>query len=235
MSDPNFSAFDDPADPAPDGSPRLPGGISIQAAATGLLIIVLLAILWLFFGPTSDAPVDLPTATAVAGATPSLGSGTAVSVTGAGTPGADIVTPGAVAAGGTPVAGQAAGSAGTAVPLATSGAASGVLAVDTFVRISSTDTYGMRLRFGAGLDTATIRIADEGETMRIVGGPETGDGYTWWRLQDQFGNIGWAAQEYLSPTSTPTSWSPPAASPTFDAQSAVPDDAEQAVETPSDG
>jgi hypothetical protein len=77
----------------------------------------------------------------------------------------------------------------------------------------------MRLRFGAGLDTASIRsVVEEGEVLRVVGGPESADGITWWRLQDMYGNIGWAAQEYLTPTAAPSTWSPPAASPTFEAQ-----------------
>jgi hypothetical protein len=58
----------------------------------------------------------------------------------------------------------------------------------------------------------------DGESLKVLGGPETASGETWWRLQDQYGNVGWAAQTYLQPAAAPASWAPPAASPTFSAQ-----------------
>lgn len=62
MPDYNYSDFDDQTDEPSTGggAPMLPGGISVQAAATGLLIVVLLAILWLFFGPTGTNPPTWP-------------------------------------------------------------------------------------------------------------------------------------------------------------------------------
>lgn len=226
MSDQNMSAFDDQNEPASGGSPKLPGGISVQAAATGLLIIVFVAILWLFFGPSpdSDTPADLPTATAGANG---AGTSTAQAPLGtAGTPGAPVAgspvaTPVIVNAtpGAGMIGGATAGAVGTSVTSGTPAApvSSAPLAVDSFVLVANTDNLGMRMRFGAGLDTASIRSAvPEGEVLRVVGGPETSDGITWWRLQDTQGNIGWASAEFLTSTTAPTSWSPPAASPTFE-------------------
>lgn len=234
MSDQNMSAFDDQNEPASGGSPKLPGGISVQAAATGLLIIVSIAILWLFFGPSpdSDTPSGLPTATAGASGAGTSTAQAQTPIGAVGTAAAPIdgspvatpiivnVTPGAAMGGATAVAVGTAATGGTpAAPASTA-----PLAVDSFVVVANTDNLGMRLRFGAGLDTASIRGAvPEGEVLRVVGGPETSDGITWWRLQDNQGNIGWAAAEFLTPTTAPTTWSPPAASPTFEADAYEPE------------
>jgi len=235
-----YAAFDDAADPAAqDGGPTLPGGISVQAAATGLLIVVVLAILYLFFGPTSDAPADLPTATAPAAggprtSTPLAGGagGTAPAAATATLSGVPGTTPGG--AGGTPVAGAAA--TGAAAPVASALAtmpdlqpspapadatpAAG-LAANGFVRVGNTDGFGLRLRFGPGADYATIRIVGDDEVLRVQSGPESGEGISWWRLQDGQGNIGWGAEEFLVPASPPATWNPPAASPTFESPGAA--------------
>lgn len=237
MPDYNYSDFDDQSDePTPGGeaAPTLPGGISVQAAATGLLIVVLLAILWLFFGPTGDEPADLPTATPAAassptsvvgggagGGTPVLGGVPAVTAAASVAP-ASMGTAAATAIGAAPTAAAASTSASgtlptSGVPAATAAPATpAALVAGGFVKVGNTDGYGMRFRFGPGLDNATIRIVEEGETLKVMGDPEAGDGVTWYRLQDALGNVGWAAQTYLSPTAAPAGWNPPAASPTFE-------------------
>jgi hypothetical protein len=149
--------------------------------------------------------VALPGAvgTPVSGAAIATGAaGTAVAVVGS--PVAAISTPGVA------VAGATAGSV-----------ASGGIAQGGFVTITGSGTDGIRFRFGPGLNYATIRIATDGDTMMVVGGPESGDGYTWWRLQDNLGNIGWAAESFLAGAAAPALWSPPSASPTFEAGSEI--------------
>jgi hypothetical protein len=211
---------------------KLPGGISMQAVATLVLVVVVAAILWLLFVPESDTPPGLPTEPPQAVADQDAGSGTPVaigssqaestSVTGTQeAPGAGTgtssegtpVTPVASAPSGPTVSG-----AGIATTVATSPAASvpGNLATGAFVRVSGTGIEGIRYRYGPGLDYVTIRIVPEGEVLLVKGGPEEGDGLVWWRLQDQLGNIGWAAQDYLTLTPAPAAWNPPPASPTFE-------------------
>ena len=49
---------------APQGGRKgLPGGLSLPALAAILLVVALLAILYLFLGPTPDGPTGLATST----------------------------------------------------------------------------------------------------------------------------------------------------------------------------
>lgn len=208
---------------------RLPGGLSMQALAGILLVVALLAILFMFFGPSPDAPTGLATATlpatTMSAATSAGLSGTpaAAGVISTQASGAFSSPPAAattLAGAATAIVGQpaasddslgsasAAGSSAASTPAAPLGAGS-------FARVGNTDTYGLRLRFGPGLTFATIRIVPDGEVLRISGEKEIEEGYTWYRLEDDLGNVGWGAEEFLSPVASPSVWSPPLASPTF--------------------
>lgn len=213
MNDDAYRDFEEesPAREPVSRSGRLPGGVSRSTAAIILLGVVLVTILWLFFGPTGEEPPpDLPTATSVAAATAALPSPMV-------SPGATVITQSTAPPGGMPGAATTAASAALASGTLLPPGAGANLSAGSFVLIGHTDGYGIRLRFGPGLDTATIRIVPDGETLRVSGGPETVNGERWWRLQDNLGNIGWAADQYLSPTIAPPGWNPPAASPTFEA------------------
>ena len=216
-----FGAGEDP-DQEPRSGPRLPGGISIQTAAAGLLIIAVIAVLWLLTVPEAEAPPDLATETPI-GWSGDVAPGAAVSGTlvtiGDGTPQPTAAEQAAADAGG-PAEGAVAPTGGTLEPAPTmpptgAQAPPGTLMEGTFVRIHGTGVDGVRFRFGPGLNYATIRIAQDDEVLLVLGGPETGDGYAWWRLQDALGNVGWAAVTFLSPIAAPAEWSPPRASPTF--------------------
>jgi hypothetical protein len=229
----DYRDFDDevPARQA-GGRPRLPGGVSLQTAAIILLGLVLVTILWLFFGPVGEeSPPGLPTPTAVAAAvaTGSVGPPPAAGL--AATAGTTAAPP-ARAEAGTAVGAPA----GTAVPPASgtlvSAAGAAGLSQGGFVSVGNTDGFGIRLRFGPGLDYATVRIVLDGETLRVAGGPESGDGEQWWRLQDNQGNIGWAAVQYLTPAAAPAGWNPPAASPTAPAGSGTVEPGGAAAPTP---
>lgn len=223
---------------------RLPGGISVQTAAAILLVAVLLALLYLFFGPVPEAEIDVaeaPTSEATtapsddaeaegdaagedgATAAPSEPAQAAADApqsgpTTEGAPSAPTeaqtsataVAPTLAAAG----APTAQGEGESSFPIATTPPA---LSMDGFAQVSGTGSLGIRLRFGAGLDTATIRIVDEGEVFKVIGAPLDEAGETWWRLQDRLGNVGWASGEFLVPIAAPPGWNPPVASPTFEA------------------
>ncbi len=223
---------------------RLPFGLSAQALAAILLVIALLAILYLFFGPTPDAPADLPTATPrptpsqvagdVAGPDEDAGAGAVdAGADAAGTPGSTEL--GAASTGEPEDTGgsdEGAGNEGSdpAPPLATSTSAASslpatspsgmqsALGPGSFASVTDTDGFGLRLRFGPGFDYATIRIVPDGNLLEVIGEPEEGEGYTWYRLRDELGNVGWGAVDFLSPTAAPAMWSPPQASPTFQAE-----------------
>jgi hypothetical protein len=70
------------------------------------------------------------------------------------------------------------------------------LTVRDYVRVIETDGVGLRFRTGAGLNFEEIEIIEEGTILRVVGGPEIADGFTWWYL-DHHGSLGWCAEEWL--------------------------------------
>ncbi|MFN8423440.1 MAG: hypothetical protein U0470_08700 [Anaerolineae bacterium] len=199
------------------------GRISLQSAAAVLLILVVVATLYLFFGPMPDdgaagaADADgLAAAHArhhrhgrtgghgrrdrrrrVDGRHPEPGhagrrrDGLLAQPTSA--------TPSLLGA-----------SVGTPLP-------GGALGVGAFVTVTGVGSDGLRYRMGAGADYLTIRIVAEGETLKVLGGPETEGGTVFWRVQDALGNVGWAAEPFLAPGAAPPAWNPPLASPTFEA------------------
>ncbi len=225
--DQNLSNFDPPSSGEPTGGGRQPRfRLNLQTVATVVLVVALIAIVWLFFGPQPEPDVSqaLPTPTTLVAGTAAASPMTAS--TAAGTPQVPVAGSPAVAAGDSATAGTSApvvmGTSGT--PMAPAGATTAAatvppagVATGAFVAIGNTDGYGIRLRFGPGADFATIRIILDGEVLQVVSGPESAEGLAWWRVQDSLGNVGWTAQDYLVPATQPANWAPPAASPTFQA------------------
>ena len=76
--------------------------------------------------------------------------------------------------------------------------------VGDYVRVGDTGGVGLRLRSGPGLGRQPIEMLGEGTTLRVVGGPEHADGFTWWYL-DYRGSLGWCAGEWLERTEAPGS------------------------------
>lgn len=58
-------------------------------------------------------------------------------------------------------------------------------------------TEGLNLRTGPGTGNGVIAVLPAGTTGRVVDGPRTGSGYTWWRIETYRGT-GWAAQDWLA-------------------------------------
>jgi hypothetical protein len=237
--DDNFRNFETPPEggaPSGGGGRRGMPPLNLQTIATGVLLVALAAILWIFFGPQPQPDVTGETATATplaAGAAtttsslpPDIGlTATAMAAqVAAGTPlapiGAMTGTLGVMPVGGTPGPGTSVALPGLGTPLAGNAlltpVAGGPIAVGQFVVVGGTDGYGIRLRYSPGTDSATIRIVMDGETFKVMSGPEV-SGTNWWRVQDASGNVGWASEEFLKPGTAPPSWAPPAASPTFEA------------------
>jgi hypothetical protein len=78
------------------------------------------------------------------------------------------------------------------------------LTVGGYVRVRDTEGGGLRFRAGAGLRQETIEMLEDGTVLRVIGGPEIADGYTWWHL-DYNGLRGWCADEWLERTEAPSS------------------------------
>ena len=74
--------------------------------------------------------------------------------------------------------------------------ATGGITVGDHVKVRDTEGAGLRFRAGAGLDHETIQMLEEGDILRVIGGPEIADGFTWWYL-DYHGSLGWCASQWL--------------------------------------
>lgn len=47
---------------------------------------------------------------------------------------------------------------------------------------------------------ADIVVAlDTGAALTVLSGPEEGEGYTWWQVTDDTGNMGWVVEEFIQP------------------------------------
>ena len=59
-------------------------------------------------------------------------------------------------------------------------------------------TADLSVRDGPGTSHTRLDVAPEGTTGRVVGGPETADGYTWWEIEYEDGvQNGWSAENWL--------------------------------------
>lgn len=65
----------------------------------------------------------------------------------------------------------------------------------------------LNVRSEAGLQNPAIDCIADGTAVTILGGPLEADGLLWWRI-DAPNVIGWAAEDYLEPSSAPTGPSP---------------------------
>jgi len=76
------------------------------------------------------------------------------------------------------------------------------IAVGAYVRVVNTGATGLRMRSGPGLSHATMETLQDGDIVAVIGGPESGDGFTWWQLQRN-GTAGWCASDWLEPAQAP--------------------------------
>jgi hypothetical protein len=74
------------------------------------------------------------------------------------------------------------------------------IAVGGYVKVVGAEADQLSYRSGPGLDYARLTIVKDGTILEVLEGPEEADGYTWWRLEDEDGFIGWAADDWLEPT-----------------------------------
>ena len=58
-------------------------------------------------------------------------------------------------------------------------------------RVSAPTT--LNVRGAPNTDSQTIVRLNTGRRVQIVDGPVSADGYTWWKVDDRTGNVGWVA------------------------------------------
>lgn len=77
----------------------------------------------------------------------------------------------------------------------------GTIGIGTRVEVVGTGNAGLSIRAEAHTNGERLEVANEGELLLIVGGPEEADGYTWWFLRDEANAAreGWAVEDYISP------------------------------------
>ena len=74
------------------------------------------------------------------------------------------------------------------------------ITVHGYVKVIGAEADALSYRSGPGLNYARLTIVKDGTILEVLEGPEEADGYTWWRLEDEDGFIGWAADDWLEPT-----------------------------------
>jgi hypothetical protein len=62
---------------------------------------------------------------------------------------------------------------------------------------------GVNFRKEASTTAQIIRTLGAGEVLQVTDGPVSANERTWWKLKDPNGVEGWAAQDFLAPTSPP--------------------------------
>jgi uncharacterized protein YgiM (DUF1202 family) len=63
------------------------------------------------------------------------------------------------------------------------------------------DTPRLNCRSGPGLDAAVVYVMDGGTEVTILAGPSPSDGYHWYKVETDDGDVGWAIGEGLAPKS----------------------------------
>jgi hypothetical protein len=76
------------------------------------------------------------------------------------------------------------------------------IAIGAYVKVVDTGATGLRMRSGPGLGHATVESLQDGDILTVIGGPESGDGFTWWQLRRD-GTAGWCASDWLEPAQAP--------------------------------
>jgi len=65
--------------------------------------------------------------------------------------------------------------------------------------VSGTGASQLRLRSAPGLNQETLGTLEDGTHLTVLEGPESVDGYEWWKVRAADGRQGWAAGDWLVP------------------------------------
>ena len=58
---------------------------------------------------------------------------------------------------------------------------------------------GLNVRSAPSTEGAIVGVLNTGQQVAVVGGPESGSGYTWWQVQLGDGTQGWVAEDFIAP------------------------------------
>lgn len=87
----------------------------------------------------------------------------------------------------------------TQVPQPTQPASTPPPASDIAVGSTVVTTEEVNLRPEASTTGQAITLLPAGTTLTVIGGPQEGETYTWWQVEDGSGNSGWVVQTYIQP------------------------------------
>ncbi len=75
----------------------------------------------------------------------------------------------------------------------------------SFVQITGTQGDGLRLREEPGLGNTVLTLVSDAEVFKILDGPQSADGHTWWYISDPYNENrrGWAVANYLALIQSP--------------------------------
>jgi len=74
------------------------------------------------------------------------------------------------------------------------------ITVGGYVKVIGAEADQLSYRSGPGMNYARLKLVKDRAILKVLDGPEEADGYIWWRLEDEDGDIGWAAEKWLAPT-----------------------------------
>jgi hypothetical protein len=72
-----------------------------------------------------------------------------------------------------------------------------------YALVANTDGVGLTVRGGPSTNNAPITIADEGQYVLVLDGPEQANDLLWWQIRLEDGTEGWAAGLFLEPAAAP--------------------------------
>ncbi len=66
--------------------------------------------------------------------------------------------------------------------------------------VAGTGAEQLRMRVDPGLTQELVATLADGTRLSVLDGPQSVDGYTWWKVQTEDGQQGWVAGDWLVPT-----------------------------------
>ncbi len=75
------------------------------------------------------------------------------------------------------------------------------IAIGMRVQVTGTGDVGLSIRAEPGTTADRLGVAQEGERLLVVGGPQQVDDYAWWRIRDELNpeREGWVVADFLLP------------------------------------
>ena len=91
----------------------------------------------------------------------------------------------------------------TPIPTPDNATAPEEVTIGYYAAVSGTGEAGVTVRGGPSTSNAILTVANEGDLLLIIGGPESANDLLWWNVELEDGTQGWAAGLYLTPAAAP--------------------------------